>query len=329
MFWHKFKKNRRGYCSLLLFLSILLISLGAEIIANDRPLILKYKQHFYFPILSDHSEKEFGGQLETTADYRDPYLKNLINHNGWMIMPLIPYSYDTINYNISGPAPTKPDRNNWLGTDDGARDVMARLIYGLRISIIFGLVLTFFSVVAGIILGSLQGYFGGMVDLMMQRFIEVWSNLPVLFLLIILSSIIEPNFWILLGLMCLFSWMSIVSLVRAEFLKIRNYDFVNAAISMGASNKRIIFVHILPNALASTLATVPFFLSHSILTLATLDFLGFGLPVEMPSLGELLAQGKDNITAYHLGISGFAVVTLVSALLVFIGEAIRDALEPA
>jgi len=242
-------------------------------------------------------------------------------------MPIIPYSYNTINYAITKPAPTKPDYQNLLGTDDNGRDVLSRLIYGLRISLIFGLILTFFSATIGIILGALQGYFGGLTDLIMQRFMEIWSSLPVLFLLIILSSIIEPGFFILLFLMLLFSWMSLVGLVRAEFLRIRNFDFVRSAQAIGASNSRIIFTHILPNALASTLAALPFFLSHSIITLTALDFLGFGLPIETPSLGELLAQGKDNIAAYHLGISGFVVITLVSSLLVFIGEAVRDCFD--
>jgi len=326
-FWYKFKANRRGYFSFIIFLSIFLITLFAELIANDKPLLVKYRDNFYFPIFKSYIETDFGGDFATKANYRDPYLKELINKNGWMLMPIIPYSYNTINYAITKPAPTKPDYQNLLGTDDNGRDVLSRLIYGLRISLIFGLILTFFSATIGIILGALQGYFGGLTDLIMQRFMEIWSSLPVLFLLIILSSIIEPGFFILLFLMLLFSWMSLVGLVRAEFLRIRNFDFVRSAQAIGASNSRIIFTHILPNALASTLAALPFFLSHSIITLTALDFLGFGLPIETPSLGELLAQGKDNIAAYHLGISGFVVITLVSSLLVFIGEAVRDCFD--
>ncbi len=326
-FWCKFKKNRRGYFSLILFLFLFFISLFAELIANDKPLLVKYRGDFYFPIFKSYLETDFSGDFATEANYRDPYVKSLIDDNGWALMPLIPYSYNTINYAISKPAPTKPDAKNWLGTDDNGRDVLARLIYGLRISLIFGLILTFCSAIIGIILGAVQGYFAGLVDLVMQRFMEIWSSLPVLFLLIILSSVIEPGFFILLFLMLLFSWMSLVGLVRAEFLRLRNFDFVRSAKAIGASNSRIIFTHMLPNALSSTLAALPFFLSHSIITLTALDFLGFGLPIETPSLGELLAQGKDNIAAYHLGISGFLIVTLMSSLLVFIGEAVRDVFD--
>jgi microcin C transport system permease protein len=326
-FWCKFKQNRRGYFSLILFLFVFLTSLSAELIANDKPLLVKYRGDFYFPIFKLYLETDFGGDFATEPNYRDPYIKSLISANGWALMPLIPYSYNTINYSISKPAPTKPDSKNWLGTDDNGRDVFARLIYGLRISLIFGLILTFCSAVIGIMLGAVQGYFAGIIDLIMQRFMEIWSSLPVLFLLIILSSVIEPGFFILLFLMLLFSWMSLVGLVRAEFLRLRNFDFVRSAKAIGAGNSRIIFTHILPNAMSSTLAALPFFLSHSIITLTALDFLGFGLPIETPSLGELLAQGKDNIAAYHLGISGFAIITLTSSLLVFIGEAVRDVFD--
>jgi microcin C transport system permease protein len=309
---------------LIAFALIFFISLIAELVANDQPLILRYKQHFYFPIFVSYAEKTFGGDFETEADYRDPYVKNLIRQNGWMIFPLIPYNYKTINYALTSPAPSAPSKSNWLGTDDNGRDVLARLIYGLRLSLIFGLVLTVSSATIGITLGAVQGYFGGLIDLFFQRFMEIWSNLPTLFLLIILSSIIEPNFWILLLIMLLFSWMTLVGMVRAEFYKVRNYDFVKAARAMGASDFRIIFTHILPNALSSSIATLPFILSASIITLTSLDFLGLGMPIESPSLGELLAQGKDNVSAYWLGISGFMIVTLISCLLVFIGEAFRE-----
>ena len=324
MFWNRFKQNRRGYFSLLLFIFIFSTTLFAEFIANDKPLLINYRSNFYFPIFNSYSESEFGGDFLTAANYQDPYLKELINKEGWMLMPVIPYSYNTINYQIPKAAPTSPDKKNWLGTDDNGRDVLARLIYGLRISLVFGLVLTFFSVIIGIVLGAIQGYFAGIIDLIFQRFIEIWSSLPILFMLIILSSVIEPSFFVLLFLMLLFSWMSIVGLVRAEFLRIRNFDFVRSAKAIGASNYRIIFIHILPNALSSTLATLPFFLIQSIITLTALDFLGFGLSIEMPSLGELLAQGKNNISAYHLGISGFISITIISCLLVFIGEAMRN-----
>ncbi|MFT6332325.1 MAG: microcin C transport system permease protein [Lentimonas sp.] len=303
------------------------ISLFAEIVANDKPLIVKYQSDFYFPIFKSYSERTFGGDFKSEANYRDPYVKNLIKKDGWLLMPPIPYNYSTINYQIKSPAPTKPNSNNLLGTDDNGRDVLARIIYGLRISLVFGLTLTFFSVIVGMVLGAVQGYFGGLIDLSLQRFMEIWSSLPTLFLLIILSSIIEPGFFILLFLMLLFSWMSLVGLVRAEFLRVRNFDFVRSARAIGASNFRIIFTHIFPSAIASTLAYLPFFLSGSIVTLTALDFLGFGMPIETPSLGELLAQGKENISAYHLGISGFVVVTLICSLLVFIGEAVRDCFD--
>jgi len=326
-FWHKFKQSRRGYFSAMLLLLIFLITLFAELIANDKPLLVNYKNHFYFPAFKSYIESDFGGDFTTEANYQDPFVKKQITDNGWLLMPIIPYSYNTINYQITKPAPTSPDRYNWLGTDDNGRDVLTRLIYGLRISLVFGLVLTFFSALIGIMLGAIQGYFAGIVDLVLQRFIEIWSNLPILFLLIILSSVIEPGFFILLFLMLLSSWMSLVGLVRAEFLRIRNFDFVRSAKAIGASNYRIIFIHILPNALSSTLSTLPFFLSNSIITLTALDFLGFGLPIETPSLGELLAQGKDNISSYHLGISGFMSVTIICCLLVFIGEAIREVFD--
>ena len=326
--WFKrFKSHQRGYTSALIFLAIFMITIFAEFIANDQPLIVKYQGSYYFPIFSSYNETEFGGDFDAIADYKDPYVQSLIKQNGWLIFPLIPYSYDTINFNIKSPAPTKPSSDNWLGTDDNGRDVLARLIYGLRISLIFGLTLTLITSTIGIMLGAASGYFGGLLDIFMQRFMEIWSGLPVLFLLIILSSIIEPNFWILLFIMVLFGWMGLVGIVRAEFLKIRNYDFVKAAKAMGCSHSRIIFKHILPNALTSTFATLPFILSGSIITLASLDFLGFGMPIESPSLGELLAQGKENINAYWLGISGFFAVTLVSVLLVFIGETIRDSFD--
>lgn len=320
----RFKRNKRGYYSAIIFLIIFVITLFAEFVANDKPLIVRYQDDFYFPIFTSYNETQFGGDFETPADYRDPFVQKLIDKDGWFVFPPIPYDYSTINYNITAPAPSAPSSDNLLGVDDNGRDVVARIIYGLRISLLFGLTLTFITTIIGVTLGALQGYFGGVLDILFQRFMEIWSGLPVLFLLIILSSIIEPNFWILLGIVAIFGWMSLVGIVRAEFLKVRNYDFVKSAKSIGCSDFRIIFRHILPNALTSTFATLPFILSSSIITLTALDFLGFGMPIESPSLGELLAQGKDNINAYWLGISGFMTVTIISILLVFIGEAIRD-----
>ncbi len=326
-FLTRFKKNKRGYISFLLLAFLFLITLFAEFIANDKPLLIRFNEKFYFPILTNIPEKNFGGEFETETDFRDPVVAELINKNGWMIFPPIPFSYQTINFNIKTPAPSKPTSANLLGTDDNGRDVLARVIYGIRISLIFGLTLTFFSAILGIFLGAIQGYFGGICDLVLQRFLEIWSSMPVLFLLIILSSIIEPSFFTLLALMLLFSWMSLVSYVRAEFLRLRNFDFVRASKALGASNFRIIFRHILPNASPIIIANLPFLLAGSITTLTSLDFLGLGLPIGSPSLGELLAQGKNNLTAYWLGITGFVTITTILTLLVFIGEAVRDAFD--
>lgn len=326
-FFAKFKKNRRGYFSFLFLSSLFFLTLLAEFISNDKPLLVRFNGDFYFPIFHEISEKNFGGEFETAADFRDPQVQKLIEKNGWIIFAPIPFSYDTINYKIKTPAPSKPSLTNLLGTDDQGRDVLARVIYGVRISLIFGLILTFFSTALGIFLGAIQGYFGGIIDLILQRFMEIWSSMPILFLLIILSSIIEPSFFTLLGLMLLFSWMSVVSYVRAEFLRLRNFDFVRASKALGASNSRIIFCHILPNASPIIIANIPFLLAGSITTLTSLDFLGLGLPIGSPSLGELLSQGKNNLTAYWLGITGFVTITLILTFLVFIGEAVRDATD--
>jgi len=323
-----FAANSRGFYSLWIFLFLFAISLFAEFIANDKPIILEYENHFYFPIFQNLSEKTFGGDFETAPDFRDPFIKNAIEKNGWEIWPPIRYSYQTINYNLPHPAPSPPDFNNWLGTDDQGRDVTARLIYGFRISVLFGLVLTLFSSVIGIAAGAVQGYFGGKTDLLFQRFIEIWSGLPILYLLIILSSFVEPNFWWLMGLVLLFSWTSLVGVVRAEFLKTRNLEYVKAARALGVTEIVIIFRHIMPNSLTSALTFMPFILSASITTLTSLDFLGLGLPPGSPSLGELLSQGKSNIEAPWLGITGFIVLALMLSLLIFIGEAVRDALNP-
>ncbi len=323
----RFKNNKRGYYSLLIFQVILLLSLFAEIIANDKPLVISFKDDFYFPIIKSYPETKFGGVFETEAEYKDPKVQSLIKENGWTLFPLIEFSYDTISFKIDSPSPSKPNSTNILGTDDQGRDVLARLIYGVRISLIFGLTLAVFSAIIGIILGSIQGYFGGLIDLFCQRFMEIWSSMPTLFLLIILSSIIEPGFFTLLFLMLLFSWMSVVGYVRAEFLRIRNFDFIRASKALGASDLRIIFRHILPNASPIIMANLPFLAAGSITTLTSLDFLGLGMPVGSASLGELLAQGKNNLNAYWLGISGFVTITLLLTLLVFIGEALRDAFD--
>lgn len=325
-----FKNNRRGYISLLIFSVLFVLSLMAELIANDKPIILTYNDGIYFPVFKKYAEKEFGGDFETEADYRDPYVASLIEEkgNGKMIWPPIKYSYRTINYDLRSPAPSAPDSDNLLGTDDQGRDVAARMIYGFRISVLFGLILTVLSSVIGIAAGAVQGYFGGKTDLFFQRFIEIWSGLPVLFILIILASLVTPGFWWILGIMLLFSWTNLVSVVRAEFLKARNLEYVKAARALGVYESIIIFRHVLPNALVSAITFMPFILTGAITTLTSLDFLGFGLPVGAPSLGELLSQGKENLQAPWLGITAFMVLAIMLSLLIFIGEALRDAFDP-
>ncbi|MDO6466638.1 ABC transporter permease [Neptunomonas phycophila] len=325
-----FKANKRGYWSLWIFLALFIFALGAELVANDKPLLLKYKGELYVPVLYDYYETQFGGDFESPADYKDPYIQDLITQEGqgWIVWPLIRYNYQTINYDLSVPAPSPPTSENWLGTDDQGRDVLARVIYGFRISVLFALVLTIVSSVIGVIAGAVQGYYGGKVDLFFQRFIEIWSGLPVLFLLIILASLVEPNFWWLLGIMLLFSWMNLVDIVRAEFLRGRNLEYVRAARALGASNSTIMFKHILPNAMVATLTFMPFIFNSGIVTLTALDFLGFGLPPGSASLGELIAQGKDNLQAPWLGITAFVVLSIMLTLLIFIGEAVRDAFDP-
>jgi len=323
-----FRANRRGFWSLWIFLVLFTTSLFAEFVANDRPLAVGFRGRLYFPVLKVYPETAFGGFLESEAEYRDPEVKEMIAEEGWILWPPVPYRYDTINYDLPSPAPSPPTEENWLGTDDQGRDVTARLIYGFRISVLFGLVLTFFSSIVGIAAGAVQGYFGGLVDLLFQRFMEVWSGLPVLYLLIILASVVEPSFWWLLGLMLLFSWMGLVGVVRAEFLRVRNFDYVRAARALGVRDGVIMFRHILPNAMVATLTFLPFILNGSITTLTALDFLGFGLPPGSPSLGELLNQGKTNLQAPWLGITAFAVLAVMLSLLIFIGEAVRDAFDP-
>ncbi|MEZ9700867.1 ABC transporter permease [Vibrio sp. 10N.261.46.E12] len=326
--WLRFKANKRGFISLWIFTILFGLSLFAEIIANDKPLLVSYDNQWFVPVINEYAETEFGGEFETEADYKDPYVIELIEDNGYIVWPIIPFSYDTINFDISGAVPSEPDSVNWLGTDDKGRDVLARIIYGFRISVLFGFILTIVSSVIGVVVGATQGYYGGWVDLFGQRFIEVWSGMPTLFLLIILSSFIEPNFWWLLGIMVLFSWMSLVGIVRAEFLRCRNFDYVRAAQAMGVDDKRIMLRHMLPNAMVASLTMMPFILSGSVTTLTSLDFLGFGLPAGSPSLGELLAQGKANLQAPWLGISAFVVLSLMLTLLVFVGEAVRNAFDP-
>jgi microcin C transport system permease protein len=325
---YHFRANRRGFWSLWIFLALFTVSLFAEVIANDHPLLVRYDGRFYVPVLRAYPETMFGGVLPTEADYRDPAVIHLINARGWMVWQPIPFRYDTINYRLATPAPAPPSAENWLGTDDQGRDLAARLIYGFRISVLFGLVLTILSAVIGIVAGAVQGYFGGRTDLLLQRFIEIWGGLPILYLLIILSSVVEPNFWWLLGLMLLFSWTALVGVVRAEFLRARNFDYVRAARALGVGNAVIMFRHVLPNAMVATLTFLPFILNGSITTLTSLDFLGFGLPPGSPSLGEILAQGKANLQAPWIGIAGFVVLAVMLSLLIFIGEAVRDAFDP-
>ncbi|ESW87405.1 ABC transporter permease [Mesorhizobium sp. LSJC269B00] len=349
--WQNFKANRRGYWSLWIFLALFVLSLFAELIANDRPIVAYYKGEILFPVAVAYPEEKFGGFYAVT-DYRDPVIRDEINANGWMIWPPIRYSYRTVNNAIPDAAPAKPSWEydaqrrcsqypqgaadpdcivgnwNWLGTDDQARDVLARIIYGFRISVLFGLILTAGSSVFGVAAGALQGYFGGWTDLLFQRFIEIWSAIPLLYLLLIVAAILPPGFFILLGLMLLFSWTSLVSVVRAEFLRARNFEYVNAARALGVSNRTIMLRHLLPNAMVATLTFMPFLVSASISTLTSLDYLGFGLPPGTASLGELLKQAQSNLNAPWLGISGFIVISLMLSLLVFIGEATRDAFDP-
>ncbi|MFP5440755.1 MAG: ABC transporter permease [Gammaproteobacteria bacterium] len=326
--WQAFRANRRGWWSLWIFLGLFVASLGAELIANDRPLLVAYDGGLYLPVLRDYPERTFGGEFDTATDYRDRYVQQLIEAKGWMLWPPIRYSYDTINYQLSQPAPSPPTTENWLGTDDQGRDVLARVIYGFRISVLFGLALTIASSIIGVAVGALQGYYGGRVDLYGQRFLEIWSGLPMLFLLIILSSFVAPGFWWLLGIMLLFSWTTLVDVVRAEFLRDRNLEYVRAARALGVPDRTIMVRHILPNAMVATFTFAPFILTGSISTLTALDFLGFGLPPGSPSLGELTAQAKTNLQAPWLGLSAFLTLSIMLTLLVFVGEALRDAFDP-
>ncbi len=323
-----FKANRRGYISFWLFLIMFVVTIFAEFIANDKPLLINYDGGYFMPVLKAYPETTFGGDFETEAEYSDPEVIELIEEKGWVVWPLIPYSFGTIVYNLPSPAPSPPTIQNWLGTDDQGRDVVARLIYGFRISVLFGLILTFFSSIVGVAAGAWQGYFGGLTDLLFQRFMEIWSGLPQLLLLIILASLFVPSFWMLLGILLLFSWMALVGVVRAEFLRGRNFTYILAARALGVSNRKIMFKHILPNAMVATVTFLPFILSGAITSLTALDFLGLGLPPGSASLGELLNQGKANLQAPWLGISAFVMLSIMLSLLIFIGEAVRDALDP-
>jgi microcin C transport system permease protein len=350
--WRNFKTNRRGYWSLWVFLVLFVITLFAELIANDKPLYIDYQGKSYFPVFFTYPETTFGGDFETATDYRDPYLQKLIaDKGGTMIWPPIRYSYDTHNLDLPTPAPSKPTwlltekecksvverkglngcndlEYNWVGTDDEGRDVLARMIYGFRVSVLFGLILTIVSSIIGVAAGAVQGYFGGWTDLLFQRFIEIWTSVPELYLLLIISSVLVPGFFVLLGILLLFSWVRLVGLVRAEFLRGRNFEYIQAARALGVSNAVIMFRHLLPNAMVATLTFLPFIVSSSVMTLTALDFLGFGLPPGSPSLGELLSQGKANVQAPWLGLTGFCTVALMLSLLIFIGEAVRDAFDP-
>jgi microcin C transport system permease protein len=350
--WANFKAHRRGFWSLWVFLILFVLSLFAEFIANDKPFLIKYDGKYYWPAVVTYAETTFGGDFETAADYRDPYLQKLIaEKGGYMVWPPIHYSYNTHNLDLPTPAPSPPTWSlteeqcktvvekkglkscrdleyNWLGTDDQGRDVVARLIYGFRISVLFGLCLTIVSSAIGVAAGAVQGYFGGWTDLLFQRFIEIWTSIPSLYLLLIISSVLVPGFFVLLGILLLFSWVALVGLVRAEFLRGRNFEYVQAARALGVSNHLIMFRHLLPNAMVATMTFLPFILSSSVMTLTALDFLGFGLPPGSPSLGEMLNQAKANIQAPWLGLAGFFTVAIMLSLLIFIGEAVRDAFDP-
>jgi microcin C transport system permease protein len=350
--WQNFKENRRGYWSLWIFVALFLITLFSEFIANDKPLYVRHEGKSYFPVFMNYPETAFGGDFETAADYRDPFLQKLIAEKGGTIVwPPIRYSYDTHNLDLPTPAPSKPTwmltedecksvvqrkglkscgdlEYNWLGTDDQGRDVVARLLYGFRLSVMFGLILTIISSIIGVAAGAVQGYFGGWVDLLFQRFIEIWTTIPELYLLLIISSVLVPGFFTLLGILLLFSWVSLVGLVRAEFLRGRNFEYIQAARALGVSNGVIIFRHLLPNAMVATMTFLPFILSSSVMTLTGLDFLGFGLPPGSPSLGEMLSQGKSNVQAPWLGLAGFFSIAIMLSLVIFVGEAVRDAFDP-
>ena len=324
-----FRANRRGLWSFWIFLAVFLFTLPAEFVANDRPLLVQYDGGYYFPVFKSYPETVFGGDFETEAEYREAEVQELIHKKGgWMVWPMLRYSYDTVNLRLDVPAPAPPSAENWLGTDDQARDVLARAIYGFRIAVLFGLLLTFLGSIIGIAVGAMEGYFGGWVDLVTQRFIEIWGGLPQLYILIILSSVIVPGFWALLGILLLFGWMSLEGVVRAEFFRARNFEFVRAARALGVEDLNIMVRHVLPNAMVATLTFLPLILIGSITSLTALDFLGLGLPPGSPSLGEMLQQGKSNMQAPWLGLTSTLTLAVSLTMLVFIGEAVRDGFDP-
>ncbi|RLZ08950.1 ABC transporter permease [Acinetobacter sp. 2JN-4] len=324
----RFKKNKLGFRCFVLFMIIFILSLAAEFIANDKPLIVKYQDSFYFPVFKDYPETTYGGVFETATDYQDPVVRELISSHGWMLSPIVPFSFQTPNLDLTVPVPSKPTAQNWLGTDDQGRDVLARVLYGLRVSLLFGFALTICAAILGIIVGAVQGYYGGWIDLLGQRILEVWGGLPMLFMVMILVSMFTPNVYWLFLIMLLFGWTALVGLVRAEFLRARNFDYVRAARALGVTDRTIIFRHILPNAMSSSLSQLPFMLTANITALTALDFLGYGLPPDAASLGELLLQGKNNLNAPWLALSGFFTLAIVLSLLIYIGEATRDAFDP-
>ena len=326
--WRNFRANRRGYVSLWIFLALFALSLSAELLANEKPLLISYDGGTYVPVLVSYPETTFGGDFPTEADYTDPFVQELIAEKGWILWPPVRFSYDTIIRDLGRPAPAPPSARNWLGTDDQARDVLARVIYGFRISVTFGLLLTLFSSLIGVFAGAVQGFYGGWIDLGFQRFLEIWGGLPALYLLIILAGFFVPSFWLLLGIMLLFSWTALTGVVRAEFLRARNFDYVRAARALGVSDTTLMFRHLLPNAMVATLTFLPFILNGAITTLTSLDFLGLGLPPGSPSLGELLLQGRNNLNAPWLGLTSFITLAVMLSLLIFVGEAVRDAFDP-
>lgn len=326
--WARFKGNRRGYRSALIFAVLFALALGAEFLANDRPIVMSVAGELYWPVLREYSEQDIGGELPIAANFHDPFVSALIQRDGWALWPPVRFRYDTMDWAIDGTLPSPPDARHWLGTDGAGRDVLANVLYGFRLSVLFGLSLTVLASAIGIAVGALQGYFGGVVDLIGQRVVEIWSGLPILFVLIILASVVEPNAYWLLGTLTLFSWMALVGVVRAEFLRARNFDFVRAARALGVGDLRIMARHVLPNAMVATLTYLPFILNASVATLTALDFLGFGLPVTSPSLGRLLSEARNNLQAPWIGISAFVTLATMLTLLIFIGEAVRDALDP-
>lgn len=322
-----FKKNKRAYCSFLLLIFIFVLSLFSELISNDKPLIVKYKNELYFPVFHNYSDEFWGGDFPTAANYSDSLIQNNIKQNGWLIMPPIPYSFNTVDYYLDSATPSAPSKKHWLGTDEEGRDILARILYGIRLSLIFALVLTFISSAIGIFVGAVQGYFGGKTDIILQRFIEIWDSLPQLFILIIIASVFLPTFLSLLVILLLFSWTGLTGMVRAEFLRLRNFEYVKAAQVLGVGNFRIMFRHILPNALVTSITFIPFIMAEAITSLSALDFLGLGLSQDYPSLGDLVRQGKDNLQAPWIGVSIFVVLSGLLSMLIFIGEGVRDVFD--